>query len=91
MTTRLPEVRFCRMCYMDDFMSALVQYAPRHYAHPADIADGWWFDRIQGLRTYPLERVRDAADQAGFTQLVGQIDAELVSRKRCRRRSCQSS
>ncbi len=80
MTTPLPEVRLCRMCYVDDEVRELVRYSTRHYAHPSCIADGWWFDRIRLLKVRLLERVRDAAHAGGFIQLVGQIDGELADR-----------
>lgn len=80
MTTPLQEVRLCRLCYIDDFLSALVQYATRHYAHPSCIADGWYMDRIRELTRYPLQRVLASAQEQGFTDVVRNIEAELAER-----------
>lgn len=77
----LPEVRLCRMCYIDDELAELVKYSTRHYAHPVCIADGWWIDRVRLLEDEALLRVRGSAHESGFDQLVSGIDAEIVQRR----------
>ncbi len=74
----LQEVRLCRMCYVDDRVDELIRYSIRHYAPPACIADGWWLDRVRLLDDEPMARVRASANESGFTQLVGGIDAEIA-------------
>ncbi len=76
----LQDVRLCRLCHVDDFLSELVKYARTHYAHPSCIADGWWMDRIRELKTYPLQRVLAAAKEVEFAELVTHIEAELAAR-----------
>ncbi len=78
--TMLAEVRLCRMCHIDDEVAELINYSTRHYIHPSCVADNWWLQRIILLEDGPLERVRASASESGFTQLVGGIDAEIISR-----------